>query len=398
LEINYYLRTLKKAPHGGVVRIFQPNVYLKYYTFQPWTFVSREPEKIPDFMVEMVEKAIEIYAVCKDVDFEELLQYCFNNDNWYIGFRLLHVKPEFEKLNKELEGTLLWSVLGNQFKITDHFDIELKYAIYSLILCLVQEKMISINSVDEILNHEKLRIPHNKYGLSKLEDAEFFRQGFRVEDTYYLYNIFLDPTIGNPLDEVPYTLRIMIDEIPSANIYMRCDNNLGVPHDKRISTAIVDAQKYRGINIGFANIESLIYNKEIIVHIHPELLHKIVLIVKPDKEEQVSFYHIEVEQIWNPEKIKDDFIMANYLHAKYYPSSQHFKHIDFSVNQYENQIYKFKYNEMVNNTGIPIDKYGDQHYKIWCVESDNISISTWSKLVCATLDEPFRDIFLEMFK
>lgn len=53
---------------------------------------------------------------------------------------------------------------------------------------------------------------------------------------------------------------------------------------------------------------------------------------------------------------------------------------------------------MVGNTGIPIDKYGDQLYKIWCVESDDISINTWSKLVCATLDEPFRDIFLEIFK
>lgn len=251
----------------------------------------------------IIDKAIELYVVCKDINFEELLQYCFDNDNWYVGFRLLHVKPEFEKLNKELEGILLWSVLDKQQKITDYFYIKLKYAIYALILCLTQEKMISINSVDEILNHENLRKPHNKYALTKLDDADFFRQGFRVENTYYLYNIFLDTAIGSPLDEVPYILRIIIDEIPNANIYMRCDCNLGVPYDSRTSTATIDAQKYRGININFANIESLIYNKEIIVHIHSELLHKIVLIIKPDKEYSESFYHIEVEQIWYPEKL-----------------------------------------------------------------------------------------------
>lgn len=242
-KINYYLRSLKKAPHGGVVRIFHPNIYLKHYPFEAWTFISHDPENIPYFLTGLVDKAIELYADCLDVDFEELLQYCYNGDNWYIGLRLLHAKPEYSKLNNELHGTLLWSILGNKQRIVVFFDIELKYALYSLILCLVQEKMVLINNVEDILIHENLRNPHNKYGLSKLSNAEFFRQGFRVEETYYLYNIFLDPTIGSPLDEMPYTLRIIANEISNAQIYMRCDNNLAVPFDKRISTATVDAQR-----------------------------------------------------------------------------------------------------------------------------------------------------------
>lgn len=397
-KINYYLRAMKKAPHGGVVRMFQPNIYLKHYPFQAWTFMCHDPESIPHFMIELVDKAIELYTECADVDLEELLQYCFNGDNWYMGFRLLHIKPEYDKLNEDVHGTLLWSILDKKQRITDFFNIQLKYALYSLVLCLVQEKMILINSVDDILAHENLRNPHNKYGLSKLDNAEFFRQGFRIEEIYYLYNIFLDPTIGSPLDEMPYTMRILTEEIQNAEIFMRCDNNLAQPFDKKISTATVDAQKYHGITVDFANIESLIHNKEIIVHIHPELLHKIILIIKPDVEDNATFYHIEVEQLWNPEIVKDDIILANYIHAKYFPCTHGFKHIDFSVNQYNINTYKAKYAEMVNDTGIPIDKYGDQHYKIWCVEADNISVLSWSKLVCATLDEPFRELFLETFK
>ena len=30
-EANYYFRSMKKQPHGGVARIFYPNTYLKHY-------------------------------------------------------------------------------------------------------------------------------------------------------------------------------------------------------------------------------------------------------------------------------------------------------------------------------------------------------------------------------
>lgn len=122
------------------------------------------------------------------------------------------------------------------------------------------------------------------------------------------------------------------------------------------------------------------------------------MIIKPDKDQENSlFYHIEVEQLWNPEKIKDRFVITNYLHAQYYPSKKTFNHIDFSVNQYSKEIFEKKFKDAVMDTEVPIDKYGEEHYKIWCVESDAIEISTWNKLVYATLDEPFRDLFLEMF-
>lgn len=396
-KVNYYLRSMKKAPHGGVVHVYYPNSYLKYYSFQPWNIVAHEPERIPYFMLELVDIAVNIYSDCDKIDYEELLQYCYNGDNWYTGFRLLHIKPEYVELNAKLHETLLWTVLDNNKRITDYFDIDIKYSVYSLILNLIHDKTTVIKDLQEILSHEKLRVPYNKYGLSTFQDMEFLRQGFRIEDLYYQYNIFIDPTIGSPVDTMPYTFRVITDEIKNPNIYLRCDDNLSVPFCEKLSTATVDAQKYYGITVDFANIDKLV-NKEIIVHFHPKLLHKIVLIIKPDTENGMPFYHIEVEQLWNTDKVTDEIILATFIHAKYFPHSHVFNHMDFSVNQYDKETYRSKYMGAINNTGVPVDKHCEVHYKVWCVEAEEISIYTWSKLVCATLDEPFREIFLEAFK
>lgn len=396
--VNYYLRSMKKAPHGDVVTVSYPNIFLKYYSFQPRTLICHVPEEIPIFMQEIVEYALTVFYECDSVDYEELLQYCFAEDNWYLGFRLLHVKPEYEETNAQQHGLLLWSILGSRKRITDYFDIEPKYALYALILVLVAEKAVHICNVEEIERHEKLRDPHNKYGLSALSDSDvkFLRQGFQVGDIYYLYNIFLDPTIASTSDGMPYTFRIISNEIAEKTLFMRCDENLAVPAEKMLSTATYDLQKFHGITISFANIESIL-SKEIVVHIHPALAHKLVMVIKPDKELGNTFYHIEIEQLWAPDTISDEFVMATFVHAKYFPHKHAFTHMDFSINQYEKDIYIAKYTEAVNNTGVPVDKYGDIHYKIWCVEADTIKVETWSKLVSVTLDAPFREIFTEMF-
>lgn len=393
-QVNYYLRSMKKAPHGGVMRVFQPNIYLKDYPFQPRTLVNHNPEQIPYFMQRIVGYALTLFNECDSIDYEELLQYCFNGDNWYIGFRLLHTKPEFESINRD--GTLLWCILDAGDEITRYFEIDPKYAVYALILCLVSEKAISIKNIEEIQEHEKLKEPYNKYGLTKVDNVEFLRQGFHVGDTYYQYNIFLDPTINSCGDTMPYTFRIITEEIPDKNIFMRCDENLAVPYSEMVSTASVDAQKFHGITLDFKNIETIL-NNEIIVHIHPTLAHKILMVIKPDSQNQEPFYHIEVEQLWEPTSIRDDIVLATFIHAKYFPQKHTFTHVDFTVNQYTAKVYIAKYQEAVNKTGIPVDKHSDIHYKIWCVEAEYIKAVTWSKLVCATLDEPFREIFLEMF-
>ena len=194
-------------------------------------------------------------------------------------------------------------------------------------------------------------------------------------------------------------MQIILDIQPSVKIYMRCDENLAVPYSKKVSTASWDFQKWRGITLNFENISrQLTSGKEVIVHFDPETGHKILVYVKKDTDENgVDFYHLNVEQLWNPTILMsdEDVIITNFIHGKYYPSFKVFSHIDFSVNQYRANIFTVKYDDAVALTGIPIDQYGEKHYKIWCIEGDSLRPEVWAELVCATLDAPFRSIFME---
>jgi len=395
-EANYYFRSLKKQPHGGVAHIFYPNIYLCHYTADASLLFRHQPEMIPCFLLALVNESYEEYLKCQ-IDIEELCWLCFDDDNfWYVGFRILKPKKEYEEANKG--APLLWTVISSKLRFQDYFEIDHKMLVYVLVCFLIKSNMIAINGISEICEHEQLRESHNKYGLNLVNNAEFLRQGFVLDDRYYLYNIFLDTTIGAPMDEVPYSIRIINEEIIDKNFYMRCDEKLAVPVHEMITTATMDFQKYRGITVDFTDIERAIFKKEIVVHFDSEKLDKVVMIVKPetDKEGQ-GFYHLEVEELWNPTRVKDEFVITNYIHAQYYPNKKIFNHIDFSVNQYSRETYEKKYMDAVADTNIPIDKYGDEHYKIWCVESDRISVETWNKLVGVTLDEPFRALFFEMF-
>lgn len=395
-EANYYFRSMKKQPHGGVAHIFYPNVYLKHFAADTFRLFNQEPDNIPYFLSALVEEAYEEYLKC-EVDVEELCWLCFDDNNfWYSGFRLLKPKKEYQEVNKSVP--ILWSVISSKLRFQDYFEFDHKLLVYALVCYLIKSKMIEINGIAEICKYEVLRNPHNKYGLSLVSEAKFSRQGFIIDGKYYLYNIFFDTTIGAATDDVPYTIKIINDEIHNKQLFLRCDEKLAVPADKMITTATMDFQKYRGITVDFGDIENIVNKKEIIVHYDPKYLDKVVMIIKPDRDrEGRNFYHIEVEELWSPEKVRDNFVITNYVHAQYYPDKRAFNHIDFSVNQYSKVIFEEKYRDAVTDTDIPIDKYGDEHYKIWCVESDAIEISTWSKLVCATLDAPFRDLFIEMF-
>ncbi|GGD94830.1 hypothetical protein [Paenibacillus nasutitermitis] len=154
------------------------------------------------------------------------------------------------------------------------------------------------------------------------------RQGLVIEDRYYLYSIFFDITIGAATDEVPYTIKIR----------------------EMISTATMDSQKYRGITVNFVDIEKLVYKKEVIVHYSPEHQDKVIMIIKPDIDQKGDkFYHIEVEELWNSERIKDSFVITNYIHAQYNPGRRNFNHIDFSVNQYSISVFIEKFRDAVTD-------------------------------------------------
>ncbi|WP_445506266.1 hypothetical protein [Niallia sp. 03190] len=152
-----------------------------------------------------------------------------------------------------------------------------------------------------------------------------------MEDIIFII-YFLILLIGAATDDVLYTLKIINDEIYKKELFLRCDEKVAVPADKMISTATMDFQKYRGITVDFGDIEKLVNKKEIIVHYDPKYLDKVVMIIKPDRNRDGrNFYHIEVEELWSPEKVRDNFVITNYVHAQYYPDKRVFNHIDFSV-------------------------------------------------------------------
>jgi hypothetical protein len=256
-----------------------------------------------------------------------------------------------------------------------------------------------IHDINEIVGREKLTLHIDKYGLSDVTDAEFERQGFKLNDKYYLYNIFLDTSIGSPVSNVPKTIEIIKRVKPPVQILTRCDENLAVPYSRMVSTATVDFQKWRGITLNFDNItEQMKSGKETIVHFEPQTLHKILVYVKRgDDETGEEFYHVNVEQLWNPDifKCAEDVIITNYIHGTYYPACEAFEHIDFSVNQYSREIFESKYRDAEKLTGVSIGMYGNLHYKIWCARGNNLIPTVWADLVCASLDAPFRNIFME---
>jgi hypothetical protein len=166
-----------------------------------------------------------------------------------------------------------------------------------------------------------------------------------------------------------------------------------------VSTATVDFQKWRGITLNFDNItEQIKSGKETIIHFDPQTLHKIFVYIKSGADETgIEFYHVNVEQLWNPDIFADaeDVIITNYIHGTYYPERETFEHIDFSVNQYSREIFEAKYRDAEKLTGVSIGMYGNLHYKVWCTRGDHLSPEVWGDLVCSSLDAPFRNIFME---
>ncbi|MDD4565087.1 MAG: hypothetical protein PHE79_06370 [Eubacteriales bacterium] len=400
---------MKKAPHGGVFSIGYPNVFLKYWPTSTFRlFNPHHPLPLP-----LQNAAITFLAVLKstDINIEEILQFCFkldtdNPENPDNGNRLfLAISGGIIKINSDCRQDQ-WDAVSNagdgKISYSENFNFDMNRLLCAFICTLVERRAHCIHDIKEIVSREKLLSDSDDYGLYDITDATFERQGFRLNDTYFLYNIFFDTSIGDANDQVPRTIQIIQSIRPSVKIFMRCDENLAVPYSQNVSTASWDSQKWRGITLNFDNISrQLAGGKEVVVHFDPETSHKILVYITKERDNNgVEFYGLNVEQLWNPEIFmkNEDIIITNYIHGTYYPSRETFSHIDFSANQYRKDIFIGKYDDAVMQTGIPIDKHTDtrvEHYKVWCVKGDGLSIEVWAGLVCATLDTPFRSIFME---
>ena len=195
-----------------------------------------------------------------------------------------------------------------------------------------------------------------------------------MNNRYYLYNIFFDTSIGSANADTPKTIEILQKSTcTDISISMRKDNILSVPVEKKVTSATLDMQKWRGITLNLADLESQIKSgKEVTVHFNPQTMHKIISIIKPaETANHELYYHITVEQLWSPERIcpEEDVVLTNFIHGCYYPANRSFDHIDFSVNQYGKELYLKKYQDSVATTSVSIEQYSDTHYKVWCIRN-----------------------------
>jgi len=409
-RVNYYLRSMKKAPHGGVFNIGYPNTFLKYWSTSVFRFFNpRQPLPLP------VQSAADTFlAILKgaNIDAEEILQFCFrldtdNPENPANGNRLfLAISGGIITVNSNCKRNQLGAAYDageGKISYTDNFDFDMN-RLLSIFLCmLIEQHAYIIHNINEIVSRERLLNGSDNYGLCNVTGADFERQGFKLNDTYYLYNIFLDTSIGGANDQVPRTVQIIKDIQPPVKLFMRCDKNLAVPYSWKVSTASTDFQKWRGITLDFSNISRQVADgkEEVIVHFDLETGHKILVYIKKGWDDVgLEFYHLNVEQLWNPAIFAEDedIVITNYIHGTYYPSREAFSHIDFSANQYRRDVFVGKYDDAVKRTGIPIDKHTDtrdEHYKVWCVKGDSLTAKVWAELVFVTLDAPFRVVFME---
>lgn len=407
-KANYYLRCMKKAPHGGMFENNCPNLFLSHRpTNIFWLFSSHTTLPIP--VQNASDEALNIFKE-SDCAIEDIMQFCFRitdpdaPDSSFKYFLALNGSIIKVKVTCSYElATAVSKSCDGYIPFCQNFDYD-NNKLFSLFICfLIENRAYRITSLQEITKSEDLLDGSNDYGLYDITTAEFERQGFKLNDLYYLYNIFFDTSIGGPNSNMPKTISIVNTLTPPTKFYMRCDKELAVPYSQKVDTSTRDFVKWRGITIDFNNIEQqvLTESKPIIVHYDLETLHKIVIYLQKDHDGSGElFIHFNVEQLWNIENlpIRDDLILTNYLHGTYYPSTKLFSHIDYSVNQYERDKYISKYNDAVQETGIPINAHTQtriEHYKIWCLKDGNLTPQIWADLVCATLDKPFRASFME---
>lgn len=193
-KINYYLRSMKKAPHGGVFHIGYPNTFLKYHSVPTYLFFTPNAE-IPAPLLDTADKFREMINSA-DVDAEELLRYCLSIDpddlgNPHNGSRMYIAtcgKIITYVGRNEMEHMVAASnAIEGKIGYLDNFHIDEESLVFLFIFTLMESFAHRIHDIDEIANYEKLILPIDKYGLSDVTDAEFERQ--RYHSTFRSSNV-----------------------------------------------------------------------------------------------------------------------------------------------------------------------------------------------------------------
>ena len=303
-KLQYYIRSMKKAPHGGVFHISMPGVFLSYYPCSTFNYLNpnmKMPLPIKQYKTRLRELMRDIR-----IEDEDLLIFCFRVDNpgsndpvfgdsvagdkLYTAMvsKTLLLKDEIEI---SYENAVMNAAIGvNSF--TGFFNIDWDRLVEVFICFILRINLYSMKELQDVLAVENLDPNHDKYGLTRITSASFENQGYCIGEKYYLYNLFFDTSIGSLTASVPKIIELM-QSIKNVEIYMRCDETLSVPLEEKVSSVSWDMQKWRGITLNTENLEAQVLSKkEIIVHYDPITMNKLLLIIKPENVHESLFSNI----------------------------------------------------------------------------------------------------------
>ncbi len=410
--LQYYLASVKKLPHSGIFQINYPGNYLLHSPCsQFFEYFKLELPYPAKQYINTLDFRIREFQVTD----EELISFCFcidlpGSDDPIFGDSIAPAKLNAISASRALSQKdntcyslteIILKVSFSTGKITDYCIVhreKLLEAFLRFVFCLDLSSMDGLGDIEVI---ENLLSDDDGYGLTKVTSASFHYNGFCFRDYFYLYNTFIDTSLSSTSSTVPQTIEIF-RSIDAADFYTRCDKSLAVPLKEWKSAVPRNLQHIRGrvfTHVSFERFinEAKIVKQETIVCSDIENKNKLLLIITPRVNQNKRYYDIKVEQLWDPDLLhkNEKIMLTTFLHSCYYPEGQSFDHIDFSVNQYELSIYKKKHQDARTQTQIPIEKYADKHYKVWCIRAPIISLRNWSELVLCTLDEPFRNLFIE---
>lgn len=331
----------------------------------------------------------------KNIDVDKLLKYMIEHDKSSCSLFLASTlfKPKDGLSSLKFMSEIAGSKIITPFVEVVDMDVLALIAV-SFIFDNLTENRIDLR---EIVGKEIFHYPVNQYGLTKVNGATFKRDGLIFDGKGYYYNAFTNKAMLSPYDKTVGFAKIINEETENCDILYRLDERLSMPESEYYDYTGVAFARFRGPQFNFEKT-NLDGNKTIIVHIDEKTADKLLMVIKPriDQHTNEEFWHIEIETL--PYKSSaNGYTITTFLHGMYYPKRNVFTHIDYTKNQYNDDVYLQKYSDC--NNEITIDQYTetrDLHYKIWCIENGAFTIETWYNLMIISLSEPYQVLLNEM--
>lgn len=361
-----------------------------YYSMKPKRGCI-DPFMIPfrDYVKEQIQ--------AKNIDIDCLIKYMIDNDESHCA---LFLTTTLFTPKKGLTSLNYAGVIAEHKILSPFVDLIDMDIVGLIVVSFVFDNIYPRNiAISDIIGKEIFAYTTNQYKLTKVNGATFKRDGLIFDGKGYYYNYFTNKTMIDQYDRMVGFAKIITDEADNCDILYRLDERLSVPESEYADYTSVSYAKYRGPQFDFSN-NFLETKKTIIVHYDEATLNKLLMVIKQDVDQNTGedFLHIEIETLPQVNSSAKN-VITTFLHGMYYPKIDKFKHIDYTKNQYDGEVYFKKYTDSQN--GLPIDQYTETrelHYKIWCIEKGVFTKEMWYKLMIISLPALYQGLLNEILE